>query len=338
MAFLAEFAVTFCFVLGLLLAIGLLLMALTQMSGRRRRHRFAREIAKAPTIDLLMALVTVVPWLLGLVIVGWHGLFAALLAQVVAVEGWAFGEGIALRRAGRRPRPSRFAEARVGRWRSRAGQWLVVLVLMPGLWMIRLGQVLIWPLVQKTLRQQVSVPADRWVRVSRRQTAGVIGRDRLWAWFSEWALGIAATGVDMLGALEALWMPVRFRSAAKNRRLAAALPGLLTTWLRPSDLAGEPDEVTERLQACHDAMTQPAWMTAPPPNDAAETTAVAGERVGMSGAGPVGCGGAPPPVPAGPHDEGPVSIRFDDDSEENDVDAAAKSSDPPQRAGGPAGA
>ncbi|MFW5653393.1 MAG: hypothetical protein ACOC0P_05050, partial [Planctomycetota bacterium] len=73
-----------------------------------------------------------------------------------------------------------------------------------------------------------------------------------------------------------------FRSHAKNRRLAAALPGLMYTWLRPGDLAAEPAEVTDRLQACHDAMSQPAWMTAPVPDrgeSADEARAAAGGSV-----------------------------------------------------------
>ncbi|MFW5653500.1 MAG: hypothetical protein ACOC0P_05595, partial [Planctomycetota bacterium] len=87
--FLIDIGVTFTFSVGLLLIVGLGLAVLTGMLGRRRRrHHLGREISQAPTLDLVMGLVTLVPPLLGLVIVGWHGLVAAVLGQIAAAEVW----------------------------------------------------------------------------------------------------------------------------------------------------------------------------------------------------------------------------------------------------------
>src|SRR4051794_36851235 len=78
---------TFLTVAGaiLALAVGLSLLPRVRLIGGRRA---ADHLARAPLLDILVAGLTWVPWVIGFCRAGWWGILAALAGQVLAMLAW----------------------------------------------------------------------------------------------------------------------------------------------------------------------------------------------------------------------------------------------------------
>src|SRR5207249_2730478 len=107
----------------------------------------ADRLARAPMIDLLIASLTWLPWLVAWIFAGPIGMLGALLAQLAALLLWTTVHELIHRRHARGPRIVKFVNRLVGRWRNYLALSLT-LIALPGFWFIRILEILAyWPLV-----------------------------------------------------------------------------------------------------------------------------------------------------------------------------------------------
>src|SRR3954447_5050094 len=71
---------------------------------------------RAPMLDLIVASLTWVPWVMSGCIWGWAGFAGTLVGQFVALYVWAKGHELAHPSANKGPRIVKFINAAVGRW------------------------------------------------------------------------------------------------------------------------------------------------------------------------------------------------------------------------------
>src|SRR4051812_34830941 len=106
-------------VLATALSVGLIAALLTSLP---RMGAMGRELSeaftKAPLLDLWVASLTWVPWVVACVGIGWTGIFAAILGQMIAMGIWCFVHEMMHRDARRGPRIVKFLNRTVGRWRN----------------------------------------------------------------------------------------------------------------------------------------------------------------------------------------------------------------------------
>src|SRR3954470_1660957 len=115
--------------------------------GSAGRALVDRVLTRAPALDVIVASLTWLPWLLAGVFGGWAGFAGALIGQMIGMGLWCFGHELAYREAARGPRIVKFINRSVGRWRNHLALW-VTLLAVPGFWFIRFLEVFVyWSLV-----------------------------------------------------------------------------------------------------------------------------------------------------------------------------------------------
>lgn len=218
-------------------------LTLAPRAGRPGR-RLADLLARAPALDVVVALLTWVPWALGAAAAGWWGLAAAVGAQAIVLVVWVMLHEAAHPRARRGPRIVKVLNRTVGRAPNHLALWLSALAL-PGFWMIRLLQVFLYP----PLRWLLGFPAYRqreWVNVSRHKFDGLVGHDLIWCLYCDWMTGVYALGGEMLRNVESFWCPIRFADGKKCENCRVDFPDLDGGWVRAD---GTMAEVASTLEA-----------------------------------------------------------------------------------------
>src|SRR6476659_1010689 len=87
-----------------IVAVWELLLGFTYQLVSRTSTSIADRCARAPIVDVLLALITWVPWIWACVFAGWIGLIASILAEVAALYLWCFVHEMIHRDAARGPR------------------------------------------------------------------------------------------------------------------------------------------------------------------------------------------------------------------------------------------
>src|SRR3954462_7930202 len=145
-------------------AVGVSFIAALLTIVPRLSRRVGDTFAKAPLLDLWVALLTWVPWVVASVFAGWIGLAGALLGQMLALGAWCLTHEMMYRHAARGPRIVKFINRTVGRWRNHLALW-VTLIAVPGFWFIRIVQIVAyWPLV--VLLDFPKYKQSEWINVS----------------------------------------------------------------------------------------------------------------------------------------------------------------------------
>ena len=225
------------------IALGLVLTILPRLGGVGRL--LAERCRRTPSLDLLLTLMLWVPWIAGAWILGWSGLGAALLAQVVAVYTWITAHELVHRAAVRGPRIVRAHNRIVGRWRNHLGLWVTVAV-FPVLSMIRVSEVLFYPFVVWLIGFPRYRQAD-WVNVSRDKFAGLVGHDLIWCLYCDWMTGVYALGAEMIRNVESFWCPIRFSDKAKCANCAVDFPDLVRGWVPADGTMAEVEDTIMRM-------------------------------------------------------------------------------------------
>jgi hypothetical protein len=197
-------------------------------SGRRVSDAFAR----APMLDVWVALLTWTPWVIACAWAGWAGLAGALLGQMVALAAWCFAHEMMYREAARGPRIVKFINRRVGRWRNHLALW-VTLVALPGFWFIRILQITLW----WTLVVLLDFPRynqSEWINVSRQKFEGLVGHDLVWCLYCDWMTGVYSLGAEMLRNVESFWCPIRYYDGRKCENCRVDFPDIADGWV-PAD-------------------------------------------------------------------------------------------------------
>jgi hypothetical protein len=208
--------------------------------GRRISDMFAR----APMLDLWVALFTWIPWVVACALAGSVGLGGALLGQMIALGVWCIGHELMFREAARGPRIVKFINRTVGRWRNHLALW-VTLVALPGFWFIRIVQITLW----WTLVVLLDFPKykhSEWINVSRQKFDGLIGHDLVWCLYCDWMTGVYSLGAEMLRNVESFWCPIRYYHGKKCENCQIDFPDIADGWV-PAD--GTMHEVEQVMQS-----------------------------------------------------------------------------------------
>lgn len=96
----------------------------------------------------------------------------------------------------------------LGRTRVVGGFYLTLLAI-PCFFVIRVGQLTVYPLLHWVLRFP-AYKSDDWIQLSRQKYHGLVGIDLLWCLYCEWSAGVYALGGEMIRNNESFWCPIRF--------------------------------------------------------------------------------------------------------------------------------
>jgi hypothetical protein len=192
----------------------------------------------APGLDIVVALMTWVPCVLGAVWAGWLGFLGGLGGQLAALGIWVVGHEMLHRDAVRGPRIVTFVNRAVGRWQNHAALW-VTAVSVPLFWVIRAAEVALYPFLVWLLKFPRYRHAD-WVNVSRQKFKGLVGHDLIWCLYCDWMTGVYSLGAEMLRNVESFWCPIRFASGKKCDNCKLDFPDIDGGWAtrRASPSAG----------------------------------------------------------------------------------------------------
>ena len=208
----------------------------------------SHALARAPLLDVVVAILTWIPWVVGIAVGAWLGVVGAIGGQAIAFALWVIVHELTHRRARRGPRIVKVLNRIVGRAPNHLALWVSLLAL-PGFWIIRFAQILIYPL----LRGLLGFPRYKhgeWVNVSRHKFHGLVGHDLIWCLYCDWMTGVYALGGEMLRTVESFWCPIRFYDGKKCENCRIDFPDIDGGWVPAS---GTMVEVVSTLETMYGA-------------------------------------------------------------------------------------
>lgn len=224
-------------------------------------RRFADLNARAPLLDLWVALLTWVPWVIAIWRFGWIGFVGALLGQMIALGIWCFVHESMFREEARGPRIVKFLNRSVGRWRNHLALW-VTLIALPGFWFIRIIQITFyWTLV--VLVRFPKYKQSEWVNVSRQKFSGLIGHDLVWCLYCDWMTGVYSLGAEMLRNVESFWCPIRYYDGKKCENCKVDFPDIDHGWVAADGTMADVEAVMQQHygEGRHEWFGHPARLT-----------------------------------------------------------------------------
>lgn len=195
----------------------------------------------APGLDIVVSLLTWVPWAVSSYLFGWGGLLGSLAGQIAGLTLWMWSHEWRHRHLMSGPRIVKSLNGIIGRTRNHLALWLSTTVL-PAFWMIRLGEIIVYPL----MRQLLGFPKYKdkeWVNVSRQKFTGLVGHDLIWCLYCDWMTGIYSYGAEMLRNVESFWCPIRFSDQNKCANCQIDFPDIKNGWVKADGTMA--DVVTE---------------------------------------------------------------------------------------------
>ncbi len=196
----------------------------------------------APMLDLIVAWFTIAPAIAGLVAFGWRGLLGGIVGQMVGLTLWCWGHEFAHRKAVKGPRIVKVLNRLVGRWRNHGALWVSALA-VPLFWTVRLGELIVYPLLIWLLRFPKHKQGE-WVNVSRQKFDGLVGHDLIWCLYCDWMTGVWSLGSEMLRNVESFWCPIRFSDTNKCANCSVDFPDIWR-WVAED---GKMEDVTKLLE------------------------------------------------------------------------------------------
>lgn len=194
--------------------------------------RKVEALARTPMLDVVLGLMSWMPWIAALAIGGWAMLAGVVVGQVLAVYVWCFGHEMLHRNAMRGPRIMTYLNRLVGTWRNHVALWVTVITL-PVFFLIRLAEAtvyfpLIWLLDFPRYKQA------EWINVSRQKFSGLVGHDLIWCLYCDWMTGVYSLGAEMLRNVESFWCPIRYAEGKKCDNCKLDFPDIANGWV-PAD-------------------------------------------------------------------------------------------------------
>ncbi len=184
---------------------------------------------RAPGLDGVITVFTVLPGIVGACLAGWWGLGAAIVGQVLAMQGWVFLHEWTHPDARRGPRIVKVLNRVIGRTRNHAALW-VMTPAVPVFWLIRVAQWTIYPALVALAKLPPYRQGD-FVNLSRQKFDGLVGHDLIWCLYCDWMTGLWSLGSEMLRNIESLWCPIRFHSDKKCENCRHDFPDLDHGWV-----------------------------------------------------------------------------------------------------------
>lgn len=202
-----------------------------------------RWLTRAPVLDVIVALFTIIPWFAGAIFSGRAGLIGAVLAEPLVLVTWSAWHEMLHRDAAAGPRIVKFINRTAGRWQNHVALW-VTAVALPGFWGIRVMEILCyWPLV-KLLNFPPYRQSD-WINVSRQKFDGLVGHDLIWCLYCDWMTGVYSLGAEMLRNVESFWCPIRYYDGKKCDHCSIEFPDINNGWAKASGTMGDVEKIME---------------------------------------------------------------------------------------------
>lgn len=208
----------------------LILLAFVVSALPRVAPRVSGWFARAPGLDLVVAIFTWAPWPVAALLGGWPAVGGAVIGQLVTMFAWCWGHEFLHREALRGPRIVSFINRRVGRLANHVALWVTAVVL-PVFWFIRLAEVFLYPLLVWLLGFPKYRQAE-WINVSRHKFEGLVGHDLIWCLYCDWMTGVYALGAEMLRNVESFWCPIRFYDGKKCENCRVDFPDIDGGWVK----------------------------------------------------------------------------------------------------------
>ncbi|MBL4810212.1 MAG: hypothetical protein JKY43_09195 [Phycisphaerales bacterium] len=199
-------------------------------------------LRKAPGLDLVVAWFTIGPAVGGLIVFGWRGLLGGIVGQMIGLTVWGWGHEFVHRKAVKGPRIVKVLNRLVGRWRNHGALWVSALA-VPLFWAVRIGELVIYPLLIWLLRFPKHKQGE-WINVSRHKFDGLVGHDLIWCLYCDWMTGVWSLGSEMLRNVESFWCPIRFSDTNKCANCSVDFPDI---WRWVAD-DGKMEDVVELLE------------------------------------------------------------------------------------------
>jgi hypothetical protein len=184
---------------------------------------------RAPLLDLIVSLLTWVPWLVAGIAARWIGVVGAIFGQAIVLIVWIVLHELAHQDAARGPRIVKVLNRTVGRWQNQTALW-VTLIALPGFLLIRFYEVVAYPLLIVLLKFPRYRQAE-WVNVSRQKFEGLVGHDLVWCLYCDWMTGVYSLGAEMLRNVESFWCPIRFYDGKKCENCKLDFPDIEGGWV-----------------------------------------------------------------------------------------------------------
>lgn len=220
--------------------------ALTVWSQRKAAQSAGVGVlCRAPGLDIVASSLTWAPWVIGALIAGAPGVAGVIAGQSAGLMVWVVGHERIHREAVNGPRIVKSLNAIVGRWRNHVALWVSLLAL-PVFWIIRMTEIMLYPLLRWLLGFPRIRHAD-WITVSRHKFSGLVGHDLIWCLYCDWMTGVYSLGAEMLRTVESFWCPIRFSDATKCAKCRIDFPDI-DRWV-PAD--GSMGDVTSLLEASY---------------------------------------------------------------------------------------
>lgn len=210
--------------------------------GKTASAWFCRGIG----LDLMITYFTVLPMIVGLVVLGWLGLLAGLVGQVAGLLVWCWLHELTHPQARKGPRIVKVLNRSVGRFNNHLALWITAIV-VPVFWLVRVAQWVVYPPLTWTVRLP-AYKSSEWVNVSRHKFEGLVGHDLIWCLYCDWMTGIWSLGTEMLRNVESFWCPIRFYDGKKCENCTLDFPDIDHGWI-PAD--GNMEQVANLLQDKH---------------------------------------------------------------------------------------
>ena len=210
-----NFLLFFSITLGLLLGAGLLhLLPSMGQTG----ERLSEASCRAPILDVIVCYFTILPLIIGPLVVGWSGLLIAIVAQLATLLIWQTIHEAVHRDAVKGPRIIKVLNKKFGPIRNLTAVYITSFA-TPIFWLVRIAQLTIYPLLVWLVNLPPYNAAD-WVSVSRQKFSGLVGHDLIWCLYCDWMTGVWSLGTEMLRNVESLGMsdPLLMRKEVRELR------------------------------------------------------------------------------------------------------------------------
>ncbi|NES83855.1 MAG: hypothetical protein F6K10_21935, partial [Moorea sp. SIO2B7] len=117
-----PFALTFAAVFSLGAGLISLLTVMPQLG--KLGKTISESFTQAPGLDLILSVIVWIPWLISGLLVGWVGVLAALVGQILALQLWIVAHELVHSEAVQGPRIVSYLNQRFGWWRNHLALWV----------------------------------------------------------------------------------------------------------------------------------------------------------------------------------------------------------------------
>ncbi|HEX8341518.1 MAG TPA: hypothetical protein VF624_11470 [Tepidisphaeraceae bacterium] len=207
-------------------------------------RRVQDAIAKAPLLDVAVALMTWAPWVVCGAAMGWAGLLGSVLGGPPALMAWSFVHEQMNREALRGPRIVKFVNRTVGRWQNHLALWVTAIAL-PVFWGIRIAEIFVYPLLPLLLKFP-KYKQSEWINVTRQKFSGLVGHDLIWCLYCDWMTGVYSLGAEMLRNVESFWCPIRYYDGKKCDHCKIEFPDIENGWVPAGATMTDVEAVMEK--------------------------------------------------------------------------------------------